>query len=196
MPLIISRIIFTLIIVIISFFALKHVWTKPVDIITWFKKVSESIPVNPITEKEQNKPDLKIGNRYERNQDAFVISVKTGDNQELIKPLIIKFKIKGTVQKIEPGYTFNSKSCETIIGNALIAENMVLANSITLTYDQLTSGVLNNTIIYFDKPKKDNFQIDNRIYVEWYWNYKGETQKENKWLNRNYENKNLVYEKL
>lgn len=192
----ISRIIFTIIIALIAFFALRHVWTRPVDIITWLKKPSESIPVNPQVEKEQIRPDLKIGSRYERDKDAFVISVQTGDNQEPIKPLIIKFKIKGTVQKIEPGYTFNSKPCEASVENAFTVGNNVLAHSITLTYAQLTSGVLNNTIIHFNKPRKDNFQHDDRIYVEWYWNYKGETQKESNWLKRNYKNKNFIYEKI
>ena len=101
--------------------------------------------------------------------------------------MIIKFKIKGTVNKIVPGYTFNSEPCKINISNGLTGGNIVLSHSITLTFDQLISGVLNNTIIYFDKPIKDNFTIDDQIYTEWYWNYKGETQKETKLLSRNYE---------
>lgn len=195
MTLFISRLIITLLIFCVAYFALKRVWTKKVDLTRLIKKPSEVIPIKD-EDYEILRPDIKIGNRYERDKNAFVISIQTGENKELIKPLIVKFKIKGTVNKIIPGFDFNSEPCKAKINNAFILGNTVLSHSITLTFDQLISGVLNNTIIYFDKPPKDNFKIDVRVYVEWYWNYKGETQRETKWLPRNYENKNFIYEKL
>lgn len=195
MSLFIIRLILTLVICCAAYFALERVWTKKIDLIGWIKKTSEVIPIKD-EDDEILRPDIKIGNRYERDKNAFVISIQTGENKEFIKPMIVKFKIKGTANRIVPGYTFNSEPCKAKINNAFIAGNTVLSHSITLTFDQLISGVLNNTIIYFDKPTKDNFKIDDRIYVEWYWNYKGETQRETKWLHRNYENKNFIYEKL
>ena len=45
MTLLISRLIISLIIICIAYFALERVWTKKVDLIGWFKKPSEVIPI-------------------------------------------------------------------------------------------------------------------------------------------------------
>ena len=191
-----SRIIFSAVILLLAFFSLKHVWTRQVDIFAWFKKQAESIPVNPQAEISEKRPNIKIGNRYETEGNIFTISVQTGNNQEFISPLIIKFKLHGTVKEVRPGYTFNSEPCKVHIGNAFSVNNRVIAHSVRLTFDQLTSDVLNNTIVHFSKAKKKSFKLDDRIYVEWYWSYKGETHKESKWLERNYKNKNFIYIKI
>jgi len=55
MTLFISRLILTLLICCVAYFALKRVWTKKVDLIGWIKKPSEVIPI-----KDEDKGELEI----------------------------------------------------------------------------------------------------------------------------------------
>jgi len=195
MTLLFSRIIITIIVFLMIFFVLKRTWTKEVDLLAWLKKAANQIPVKDEDPKIA-RPHLQIGNRYERDKNAFIISIQTGDNNEIIKKLKIQFKIKGTVTKIKPGYHFNSEPCKYEYHSGFMLNDVILAHTVTLTFENLISAVLNNTIIHFDKPVKANFNIDDRIEVEWYWNYKGESKRERFKQNRNYENKNFVYEEV
>ena len=47
MMLLFSRLSFTIIIIIVAYFALERVWTKNVSIIEWFKKPSQNISLKP-----------------------------------------------------------------------------------------------------------------------------------------------------
>ena len=55
MSLLISRILITVVVVIVAYFVLLRVWTKEVDLLALFKKPSESIPIK---EKKFSSPEM------------------------------------------------------------------------------------------------------------------------------------------
>ena len=151
-----------------------------------------------IKEFQKARPSVSIGNKYEANGNIFVISIKTeGNNSEIIEHMVIRFSMEGIISNVRPGLMLGSSSlCKNDLTNGLILGDELVYHNITLKYDQILPGILNNTLIDFEKMNRSGIKINDRISVEWYWKYKGETKHETKWLERNYAGKNCEYIKL
>ena len=60
MSLLISRLVFTIIVIAVAYFALLKIWTKKVDVTEILKRPSEAIPIS----KTEIRPELAIHLRF------------------------------------------------------------------------------------------------------------------------------------
>jgi hypothetical protein len=125
MSLLISRILFTVIILVISYFALEKVWTKKVDFLTLLKQPSEKIPiveeksksdifVDPVEidlkTKDWNKTHVFSVRNPKQNETVFSVWLK-------IKPIIGELKYNDIDILTEDGKSFISDSIGGITTN-------------------------------------------------------------------------------
>lgn len=168
-----------------------------ITILTWIV-ITYRVYVNEQEKKYlEARPKLSIGSRYEKEGNIFVLSIKTqGGGHEIIEHMTVKFSVKGLVKNIKQGFSLGpSLTVKPKISNGLISGDKPIYHSVWLDYEDIKPGVLHNVLVDFQKSKA-NVRPDDRIAVEWYWKYKGETQVEDKFLNKKYVNKNFDYEDL
>lgn len=147
----------------------------------YFYKSIEYQDFREFQEKGQARPNISI---EVYNKDYIALTVKTPNNLEIIEKLRIEFIVDGLVTNMSPrGNIINGEPCTLEKRPFFSYNDEVMYEKVIVRCDDILPSALNGIIVNYKQNHVINF--DENINVEYYWNYKGQTQIEKYEIGRN-----------
>jgi hypothetical protein len=141
----------------------------------FFHKNIEYLEYMELKELNDLRPNVDV-ETYD--QGYFAAVIRTGDNKEIIDRLIITLVVNGIVTKKYPrSNIINGEPCDIENRSFFSISGKKVYDKVTIKCYSVLPSTLNGVVVEYKKSDV-SADFDDRVSVEWYWKYKGQTKKE------------------